>query len=216
MENKELIKKRIGLLPEGLKTFVLNDGWRLELNDISSGFGLDEEESTLVENEVFFVLLGFEPLEDLKNNIGEVISIDSNTADDLLGEIENKILKQNEEYLDRLWQVIENMGDEDSTNNQFEIKKPNTVGKSFEDTILNQARGMMPAIEGGQELEAKSLEKRNVNEEVQDTKYEIRSTSYEEGEKNNKPSVGVPNYGGTPYKNSTNYPTGDPYREPAE
>ena len=150
MENKEFIKKRIDFLPEELKKFILDGIWQIRLRDTCNDFGFDEEECVLAENEVFLVLLGFEPANDLKENLKKVLNIDSNMTDYLFGEIQNKILNQNESYIDGLWQKIESL-ENNLSDLEFETNieektppKPNSTGKSFEETILNQARAMMP------------------------------------------------------------------------
>ena len=67
----------------------------------------------------------------------------------------------------------------------------NSIGQSFEDLILNQARGMQPAKESGQQTVSSSQAPDNL--------------PIENNAQQNKPEIKVPNYSGS-----------DPYREPLE
>ena len=56
-------------MPDELKSFVLEEKWREDAEKIGEEFGLDEEKYALLENEIFLVLLCFEPRKDFVENI---------------------------------------------------------------------------------------------------------------------------------------------------
>lgn len=193
MDNtKELLIQKIESLPKAYKSYILSKEWVKNLSETFLGFTFDEWQITSIENEVFIVLVGLEPYTNLSENISKEAEIDIETANKIAVGIINKILGPITEKFRKDFGIPE------------ETKQPektNSIGKSFEETILNQARGMMPARHASQSDAGGPA--RTANE---DTSYELRDGANKKTEENNKPNVPLPNYSGG----------NDPYREPIQ
>src|SRR3990167_1764125 len=90
MDYKETIKERLNILSPQLRTFILNENWRRDTEKIGKQFNFDEEKYASFENEIFLVLLCFEPKNDFVENIKRELEIDSNMAGGVAGEVEEK------------------------------------------------------------------------------------------------------------------------------
>lgn len=134
MNYKETIKQKIDILSESLRSFVLNENWRREAEKIGKQFNFDEEKYASFENEIFLVLLCFEPKSDFAENIKTELGIDANEAGWIAEEVEKNIFSQVSAEIDSMWQTAEK-----------ETPAQSKVGSDFEQIILNQARAMQPA-----------------------------------------------------------------------
>ena len=142
---QEIIKQRLrGLSPE-LKSFVLDDSWRGEVSGVAKQNNFSEENSTIFENEIFFVLIGLEPKEDLPENLVRELEIDIDTSNSIVQEVENAVFSKVQSEIDAMW-------NEEKTQEvpvaEEEIKPRPSIKiepQSFEQIILNQARAMQPA-----------------------------------------------------------------------
>lgn len=131
MDYKETIKKRLDELSPELRAFVLDENWRREAEKIGKQFNLSEEKYASFENEIFLVLLCFEPPTDFAENIKRELEIDSNIAGRMAEDVEKEILSKVVNEINSMWQV--------------ESTESGGVGSDFEQIILNQAKAMMPA-----------------------------------------------------------------------
>jgi hypothetical protein len=162
MDYNEIIKERLKILPEGLKSFVLGDGWRADSQKICKQFNLVEDKYVSFENEIFLVLLCFEPKKDFTENIKTELGLDANVAGWVNEDVEKNIFSKVADDMNFIWKVIEVIDKESAANTedtkQSEATQEETnetqegsggsgVGQSFEDIILNQAKAMMPAVE---------------------------------------------------------------------
>ena len=144
-DGHKILKEHIKKLPKGLRNYVLKESWANTLQNILSDYDLEEYQKISVENETLLVIVGLEPYTDLKENLEREAEIDSDTAGYITGEIGENILdninieERKEEYK------------KENQNTEFSPRSESGVGKSFEETILNQARAMMPAREDGQD-----------------------------------------------------------------
>ena len=129
MDYKETIKKRLGELSTELRAFVLDENWRREAEKIGKRFNLSEEKYASFENEIFLVLLCFEPPTDFAENIKRELEIDSNIAGRVVEDVEKEIFSKA-------------VGIE---NTEGPEQSEGGVGNDFEQIILNQAKAMMPA-----------------------------------------------------------------------
>ncbi|MEK7116642.1 MAG: hypothetical protein AAB837_00565 [Patescibacteria group bacterium] len=136
MDYKETIKERLDVLSPELKAFVLDENWRREAEKVGQQFNFDEEKYALFENEVFLVLLCFEPKTDFAENIKRELEIDSNVAGFIAEDVEKNIFSKVTNEIDSMWQTAE----------QEETPTQSGVGNSFEQIILNQAKAMRVAI----------------------------------------------------------------------
>lgn len=152
------IKERLNILPEHLRNFIIAEGWRKISQKISDEFYFDEERCVLFENEIFLVLLCFEPRSDFAQNLVDVLRIDESTAKWVASEADREIFDQVEDELDIIEeQLTENESNSASSESLTETKNENIlnkhesqqtvngVGQSFEQIILNQAKAMQPA-----------------------------------------------------------------------
>lgn len=188
MDYKETIKQRINILPENLKAFVLSEDWRKNSEKIGRDFLLNEEKNTLLENEIFLILLGFEPVKDFEENIKQGLNIEPLVLSQIVNEVNQKIF-------------FEVYGELDYIDKEITKKdgvKKNNIGSSFEQIILNQAIAMQPAREEGG---------RDMSKETRDM---IKNQIPENLPVEEKIGESEP-------KNIHNYESGrDPYREPLE
>jgi len=159
MDYKEAIKERLGLLSPELRTFVLDENWRKEAEKIGKQFNLNEEKYASFENEIFLVLLCFEPISDFVENIKKELGIDTNMAGWITEDVEKNIFSKIANEIDEMWQIANTEGAEQSegteepnqNQSQNNVKlaphSASEVGTDFEQIILNQARAMQPARE---------------------------------------------------------------------
>jgi len=140
MDNKETIKERLKILPEKLKAFVIDEKWRNDVENTSKQFNLDEEKYISLENEIFLVLLCFEPIGDFVENIKRELEIDKNVAGWIEDYVNKNIFSKIKDEIDFMWQS-ENQEESEKEN---QIK--NSIGESFEQIILNQAKAMKEAV----------------------------------------------------------------------
>ena len=157
MDYKETIKERLGLLSPELRTFVLDESWRREAEKIGKQFNLNEEKYASFENEVFLVLLCFEPKSDFAENIKKELGIDTNMAGWVAEDVEKNIFSKVAKEIDEMWQIASTEGAEQSegteepnqNQSQNNVELPphsaSEVGTDFEQIILNQAKAMQPA-----------------------------------------------------------------------
>ena len=160
MDYKETIKERLGLLSPELRTFVLDESWRREAEKIGKQFNLNEEKYASFENEVFLVLLCFEPKSDFAENIKKELGIDTNMAEWVAEDVEKNIFSKIANEIDEMWQIASTESIGGAEQNE-ETERPNQnqsqndvalaphsaseVGTDFEQIILNQAKAMQPA-----------------------------------------------------------------------
>lgn len=148
MDYKETIKERLKILPDSLRAFIMDENWRKDAEGISKRFGFDEEKYASFENEIFLVLLCFEPRKDFEENVKRELVIDSNIATRITEDVERNIFSRVAGELD----AVERQVEESETENQEVIQPANGVGQSFEQIILNQAKAMQPAREAPSNL----------------------------------------------------------------
>jgi hypothetical protein len=175
MDYKETIKERIKILPDQLKNFVLDENWRRDAEKMAKQFNLGDEKYASLENEIFFVLLGFEPKADFAENIKRELGLDQNTAGWIAEDVEKEIFSKVSNEIDEMWKEgsVENPIEPEKPPEpkqpeqieveeeiKSEIKTPEIlpqnnvepaphseggVGNDFEQIILNQAKAMRPA-----------------------------------------------------------------------
>ena len=200
-ESQQILKKRFYELPESLGAFIKSENWRQAAQEIGRKFGFDEEKYAAFENEIFLVLLCFEPKRDFTSNLQNELGLDQNTADLMASEVRVGIFSKVTTELDGV--------DKQMTENESKEAPTNTVGQSFEQIILNQARAMQPA---------RPVDGRVMN-------HESRIMGGAKGAPDNLPtnepqqqreSVGVPDYSTSEHKVHDYKPGADPYREPTE
>lgn len=148
MDYKETIKKRLDELSPELRAFVLDESWRREAEKVGKQFNLNEEKYASFENEIFLVLLCFEPPTDFAENIKRELEIDSNMAGWIAEDV-------NKNIFNKAVGIENTEGPEQSEGG---------VGNDFEQIILNQARAMQPAqapgnlpVESSQEEKVRAI-----------------------------------------------------------
>ncbi len=155
MDYKETIKERLDILSPELRAFVLDENWRREAEKIGKQFNLNEEKYASFENEVFLVLLCFEPKTDFAENIKRELEIDNNMAGWIAEDVNKNIFSKVTIEIDLMWQAtgqereveIEEEPKETAQQNNVGLAphSESGVGGSFEQIILNQTKAMMPA-----------------------------------------------------------------------
>jgi len=176
---KEIIKKRLQEIPEVLRSFILDEKWRTDAERIGRQFKFDENKYASFENEIFLVLIALEPRNDFEENIKKELGIDSNMAGWITEDVNKSIF---DKVTNKLKPLLEK-----------EEQAPKSVGNSFEQIILNQAKAMQPA--------------RPADESGRSMNYESRIM---EGKKEIPENIPT-----KPQHKMHDYKTGeDPYREP--
>jgi len=142
------------MLPESLRSFVLAENWRREVEKIGERFNLDEEKYAAFENEVFLVLLCFEPMKDLAENIKNELGIDANMIGWMTEDVNKNIFSKVSGELEAIGKQIDANKETNQPQNEVGFASRNEigVGQSFEQIILNQARAMQPAREAPSNL----------------------------------------------------------------
>lgn len=194
MDNKDIIKERLEILPEDLKTLILGDTWRTDIRSIGEEFGFDEEKEILLENEVFMVLMGFELKSDFYSNIKETLAIGEDTAKWVSEDVEKYVFNQ-------VLSILKQIEYQFNKSVQSKTDLPavnNNIGQSFEKIILNQAKAMQPARPADEPVGIMNSESGIMNRKGQ------VPDNLPAGQKNDV-GIGTPRYTGQ-----------DPYRETIE
>ncbi len=139
-ESNQILKEQIEKLPKTLKKFVLDNKWTEELYKYLQKFKLDEWQNTIIENEVLLILMGMEDYTNLTKNISEQTELENETAEQVSEFVIKNIL---EPVATEVVEEQEKEGDN---------IKPNNIGNSFEQIILNQAIAMQPARDASLDL----------------------------------------------------------------
>lgn len=143
MDYKETIKERLNILSPELRAFVLDENWRRNAEKIGKQFNFDEEKYASFEDEIFLVLLCFEPKNDFAENIKRELGLDSNLAGWITEDVDKNIFSKVANEIDSMWQIEDTERNERSERTE---EKSDGVGESFEQIILNQARAMREAV----------------------------------------------------------------------
>lgn len=137
------------------------------MEKIVKRFNFNEEKHALLENEIFLVLLCFEPKSDFVENIKRELSIDTNVAGWIAEDVEKNIFGKVAGEINSTWQATETMNvevSEESKGAEEKIEEPKEqsgdvhkmmrggVGQAFNQIILNQAKAMRPAREAPSNL----------------------------------------------------------------
>lgn len=171
-ETNQILKEQIEKIPKILKNFVLSTGWKKQLEEYLVSFRLEEWQKTLIENEVFIILMGFEDYNNLSKNISEQTELEEGISNQISKFIIKNILEP------IAVEVIKEQETEETTE-----KPSNNIGNSFEQIILNQAIAMQPAVESSEQLVSSSQVPENLPTE------------------DFKPESSTPNYSGNdPYR----------------
>ncbi len=132
MNLEEEVQKRLQELPKKIVDTIEKTEWKNSVDNLGKKFKLDDEKISLLQNEVYYVLMGFEPRKDLKENITREVGVDSNIADWIIEDVNKNIF---ESIKGELESIQENTEDDEDT--KF---TPN----SYEQILINQAKAMHP------------------------------------------------------------------------
>ncbi len=105
MDYKEIIKERLNMLSLQLRAFITNESWRGEVQKIGKKINLNEEKYALFENEVFLVLLCFEPKDDFTENIKREMEMDANMAGWIAEDVEKNVFSKVADEINSMWQT---------------------------------------------------------------------------------------------------------------
>ncbi len=144
-----IIKERLELIPQQVKDLVLKEHWRKEVENIGKQHFLNEENLALLENEVFLVLLCFEPRSDLGDNIKNELMLDTDTAKLIAEKVDKNVLNEVITQLNNFDKQKSESSDHEEKGRENLVTSSNNIGQSFEKIILNQAKAMQPAREQG-------------------------------------------------------------------
>lgn len=183
-------KEAYSQLPPEVQNFIMDNETTDTISDLLKKAGVYEEQSDLADSEILNTLFGLQSPKTAVSNIAKICNKEISQLSGLEEDLNREVFSKVEKDLKGMWV------NEKPPLPKEKVGQTNTLGSSFEETILNQARGMMPAREVGssQPLVGRNQVPENLptenNREQEDTeKYQI------------------PN---------RNYSGNDPYREPLE
>lgn len=188
--------------PQNIKDIMFSTETSYDIDLILKQYNFTEDDYFKIVDEVGYVILDLKSRFSFNDSLVG-IGIEKNIADAIVKDIETEVFSK----LDKISQKPDVSNKEQKkreVNDQKDTR--NAVGKSFEEAILNQAKGMMPARHASQgdtggparevDTERDAIKKENVPDNLP-----IQSR----GDTNNTPPIPTPNYSGQ-----------DPYREPVE
>ena len=91
MDDTTGIQQKIEGLANELQEFVLGKTWLTIADEIAARFGFPEEKTSMLENEILFVLIGMDLKKNLQKNLEEGLEIDSGLAGAIAGELEERV-----------------------------------------------------------------------------------------------------------------------------
>lgn len=95
------IQERLSLLPQPVRDAITSMNVQQLLKTLASEKKLHVDQWEILENEVYLALLGFEPAENLENNLKKEVGVDDEMAHELVGAINEKIFEPIREELER-------------------------------------------------------------------------------------------------------------------
>ncbi len=114
METEQLIKQGIENASTEIREYLANSAWNTITDNIATQSNLTEDQKIALENEVLFVLIGFDLKKNLTKNIIENIGLSSIIAGGLAIELDQKVFMPVQNFLPT------EMEGESSTNLQTE------------------------------------------------------------------------------------------------
>lgn len=130
---REAYKK---LSPEVQNFIMDNETTDLITNHLGMA-GLSEEQSTLADSEILYAMLGLQTLPDAISNIAKLSNKSLESLHRLKIDLENNIFVKI---------PISTLTQSKKEEPEQRSAKPNNIGQSFEQIILNQARAMQKAV----------------------------------------------------------------------
>ncbi len=179
-------EERLNKLPKRLRDFIISETWDNDLTKILSSYIINDSQKTIISNELFLVLLMVTPYTELQKNIALHANLEMLMSEKIAEEIINTILQPISEEVVKELNIQEN------------IEPKSSIGESFEQIILNQARAMQPAREEG-EVDLSDHNQLTAGQAPENLPTENSAPETP------KPMPQVPKYSGP-----------DPYREPVE
>lgn len=207
MDDKTTIENRLKILPEKLQALIVDGSWGDKASEISKQFKLDDKKYINFEDEIFYVLLCFEPKSKFTENIKRELGIEQNLAEQITSEVEKNIFSKVVDDLNAIEKKIK------ETSKKPQVVQPaSKIGESFEQIILNQARAMQPARPTGESVAGGPA--RAPGEVPQN----LPTHPSQNSNPIQKPSTPAPQPSTEPQQNATHdyLPGQDPYREPLE
>ncbi|TAL48825.1 hypothetical protein EPN83_03485 [Patescibacteria group bacterium] len=93
-ETRETLGEQIKTAPKEIRNFLSQNRWSLVISEIAKKNNFSSDQSTALENEVLFVLIGLEFFGDFKTNIQRELSIPELFARDIDAEVQERIFKE--------------------------------------------------------------------------------------------------------------------------
>lgn len=219
IQKREAYKK----LSKEEQDFVMSTEALDEIESFLAEAGLSEEDQVSADNEIFCTMIGLQSLSEAIANIAKNTNKNISDLSNLRSELEETIF-------DEIYKIQKNAPSgptdfvEAKEETETKIQKESSVGQSFEQIILNQAKAMQPArnaslssasVAGGPARE----ERKNQNPRPTESSGRVESRILEERDRvpENLPIAKEPEQKQTEQpKVIHNYIGSDPYREPVE
>lgn len=147
-ELQKIIAEYYQKLPEGAQRVFAQMKWLEDLRGISQKYDLNEEQIQTLGTETTLVLLGVITLSDYENILEKELSLGQNRADQLMAEIDEKILRNirgdlNNSYQNNLADILEKEGKKEAgennvnTENKIAVKIENKMNPKFSSLPIN-------------------------------------------------------------------------------
>jgi hypothetical protein len=98
-ETNEILKKQIATAPKEIRAFLVKGSWLNVSREIAKKNNFSEDQTTSIEDEVLFVLIGLELKKDFKENIKRELYIPDILVRDMVDEIEERVFKEVNDFL---------------------------------------------------------------------------------------------------------------------
>lgn len=94
MEENNLLKERIESAPEQIREYIRGNQWTSVVKEVCQKNNLSQDQLSSLENEVLFILLGFDVQKNFTKNVEQNLKIPSVLANDISREFQNRVFSQ--------------------------------------------------------------------------------------------------------------------------
>jgi hypothetical protein len=91
-EKIDILQESLSKLPEVVQDCIRSKDWQMRIAEIVTKYSLNTNQNANLQYEILFVIVGFESIDDLVNNIKKELNISSLLAEQLVNDIKDRIL----------------------------------------------------------------------------------------------------------------------------
>ncbi len=112
-EIKQQIAGRISVLPQVLQEIIFTSPWKTTTDSISTRYNLTDEQKNQLQNEVFMVLAGIEPISAFRTNLVEEVGVSYDQALKISLELNTNIFDRIKDVLKSIESEIKQVDEEE-------------------------------------------------------------------------------------------------------